>query len=131
MKDFINNSNTGMKSRITHIVEFIDYTDKEMCQIFHYLVDKEKLVVEDKKSIDNSIKRFLKRLRSIGTRSLGNGRLMRKLLKSSISFMAERENDYITLILSDIDKAIEELEEIEKLTITENNTKSHIGFLVS
>ena len=126
MREFITLANPGLRSRLSHVVEFKDYTPPEMYQIFEYLLTKEQYTLEHKELAEFSICNFVIQMNRLGE-GLGNGRLMRKLLRSSLGFMAQRKNnDLKTIIHSDITNAFEELMTSEKLVSSEKRLS--LGF---
>lgn len=127
MKYFIQHANPGLRSRLTNIIQFNDYSVEEMLQIFHHFVEKEEFMLSVKYPIEQEIASLLTQMHTLGNKSIGNGRLMRKLFQSSVGFMAERENDYKTILLEDVKKAVNELVSNE-LTILQDEGKRRIGF---
>lgn len=128
MKYFIQNANPGLRSRLTNIIEFPDYSYEEMFEIFCSFVDHEDFVLADKEKVRESLLSFLGRVEGLSSESLGNGRLMRKVFKSTLGYVAERqENDMKTINVSDVQRALEAIEKAEKLVQEEKCAK--IGYV--
>lgn len=116
MRDFIKRANPGLRSRLSNVVEFKDYSPTEMVSIFEYLLVKEEYNLGDKENATNTISQFVEDMNKLGSENLGNGRMMRRLFKSSVAHMAEREdNDLKTISDVDISKACSELMASEQL----------------
>ncbi|UMZ73014.1 AAA family ATPase [Natranaerofaba carboxydovora] len=127
MKDFIKNANPGLRSRLTNVIEFPDYSNEEMFEIFCSFVTHEDYVLEDKEKTKEIILKFLDKINKLGSENLGNGRLMRKTFKSAVGFMSEREdNDLQTINVWDVQNAVKEIERTEKMVSGEKEGK--IGF---
>ena len=76
MKLFLD-SNTGFKSRFTHTINFEDYTEDEMLDIFNLFVKKAGLHLSD--GLDISLKQIFKGIKE-DSKHFGNGREARKVL---------------------------------------------------
>ncbi len=127
MRKFIKNANPGLRSRLTNIIEFKDYLSEEMFEIFNYLLNKEDYVVRNLKEAQNDVNKLINCLSGLESKNLGNGRLMRKLFKTAIGFMAERDdNDMRTIHAIDITKAVDEIIQAEMMTSGEQVNR--IGF---
>lgn len=129
MSKFIQNANPGLRSRLTNVIEFKDYELEEMIEMFAYFLRKEDYVVENPIIANDSIRRFLSKITTLQSENIGNGRLIRKLFKTAVGFMAERDdNDLKTLKPSDIDQAAEEILNAERLVSQISNNQMKIGF---
>ncbi len=116
MKQFIHYANPGLRSRLTNIVEFADYKDEEMLEIFTYFLEKEAYTLGDQETSTRLINAFLTRVRRLDPEKHGNGRLMRKLFKMCIAHMAERaDNDMKTIAVSDIERAIADMDRVDRM----------------
>jgi len=129
MRRFIQNANPGLRSRLTNVIEFKDYNIDELCEMFAYFMNKENYILDNPATADVAIRSFVNGIRTIQTENMGNGRLIRKLFKSTVGYMAEREdNDLRTLKTDDIENAAKELLDAERNISNEAREKSRIGF---
>ncbi|TBL80844.1 AAA family ATPase [Paenibacillus thalictri] len=129
MRRFIQHANPGMRSRLTNVIEFKDYSVDELCEMFAYFTNKEDYVLENAATAYETIRCFVNGIRTIRSENMGNGRLIRKLFKSAVGYMAEREdNDLRTLKTADMEKAAEELLGAERNIFNGAREKSRIGF---
>lgn len=127
MKKFICNANPGLRSRLTNIMEFRDYTPEELFEIFLKLVEKDGYQCRGILEIKKEVFGLMERLKNLNNGDFGNGRLMRKLLKTSIAYKAERNmNEFKTIIPSDVHKAVEEIYQAEQFI--SNKSTQFIGF---
>lgn len=130
MLDFIRNTNPGLRSRLTNVIQFDDYDEKQMLDIFYYHVNRAGYELENKESVDQSIIHFIKKMSRFDQRQVGNGRLMRKLLSTSVGYMAQRKPENINLLLmKDIQSACKELFEAESI-IQIGQTERKVGFSI-
>ena len=130
MKKFICNANPGLRSRLTNIMEFRDYTAEELFEIFLKQIENDGYQCRGILEIKKEVFGFIERLKSLKNGDFGNGRLMRKLLKTSIAYKAERNmNELKTIIPSDVHKAIEEIYQAEQFI--SNKSTQFIGFKIS
>lgn len=128
MIDFIRHSNPGMRSRLTNIVTFPDYDERELVDIFHYFINETGYELEDINEINGTIIQFIRKINHFNKRQIGNGRLIRKLLSTSIGYMAQRQPENINLLLiSDVKAACQEIFEAE-LAIQTSRSGQTIGF---
>lgn len=128
MKEFIQKANPGLRSRLTNLLEFPNYTNEEMFSIFQYEMEKEDYLLGDYTNSKNEIIDFVDKIKRLRSCDLGNGRLMRKLFYSVVSYMVEREdNDMKTLQFADIQKATSEIYNNEKFLSKECGSNV-IGF---
>lgn len=86
MQSFIN-SNPGLKSRFSRIIDFPDYSPEELLQIFELTVKKANYKLSSEAR--NALAVYLSNL-EIGVKGFGNGRFVRNLFENSIIVQAER-----------------------------------------
>lgn len=87
MKKFIN-ANPGLKSRFNRYIQFEDYNNEELYEIFNLLCSKNKYVIsEDAKP---EIKKYLEHMKDASRKDFGNGRDVRNYFESVISKQATR-----------------------------------------
>lgn len=89
MLNMIKNANSGFQSRFTYTIELPDYTDDELIEIAHTLMDKQKYVPGDK--VDIAIKKNIEHDKIDDT--FGNARYIRELVKRAIENQATRLQD--------------------------------------
>ncbi|MNG37499.1 hypothetical protein D3C84_1248700 [compost metagenome] len=66
----------------------------------------------------------------LGSLNMGNGRLMRKLFKTSVGYMAERAaSDMKTMLAADIELAMDEIARSEHMAADAQTAKRRIGFI--
>lgn len=116
--------NPGLKSRISNIINFPDYDNDELLEIFKTMVKEKGYTLE--KGYGNLVKDYFSSIRN--QKNFGNGREARKLLEKAIGKLAvEQKNKKPRLInkitLSSLRKAIDELSKE-----TQNPNKRSIGF---
>jgi len=129
MKWFIEHANPGLRSRLTHTIEFTDYDAEELCGIFTYLASNEQMKIENMDEAHHCIRRFMQRMADLPSANLGNGRLMRRLFKTAIGYMAERDdNDLQTLKTVDIERAEDEIWRAEHSIAKLSTSIGKIGF---
>ena len=79
MQDFLD-SNSGIVSRIGYTLEFDDYTEDELVQIFQGMMDKAGFIVKDE-----AIERLREIIRQYkDTKNFGNARFVRNVYEKSI-----------------------------------------------
>ncbi|MDW0116168.1 AAA family ATPase [Sporosarcina thermotolerans] len=128
MLDFIQSANPGLQSRLTNIIQFEDYEEKQLQEIFYYHVERSGYELESKKAASKIVGLFIKNLNRLDGRQFGNGRMMRKLLSSSVGYMAQRKPKNINLLLAeDIQSASDELLETEAILQMKQKEK-RVGF---
>lgn len=86
MQSFVN-SNPGLKSRFSRIIDFPDYSAEELLQIFELTVKKSNYRLSNEAR--NALAGYLSSL-EIGIKGFGNGRFIRNLFENSIIVHAER-----------------------------------------
>ncbi|WHT48143.1 hypothetical protein QNH10_19295 [Sporosarcina thermotolerans] len=117
-----------MQSRLTNIIQFEDYEEKQLQEIFYYHVERSGYELESKKAASKIVGLFIKNLNRLDGRQFGNGRMMRKLLSSSVGYMAQRKPKNINLLLAeDIQSASDELLETEAILQMKQKEK-RVGF---
>lgn len=87
MKKFIN-SNPGLKSRFNRYIQFEDYNNEELYDIFNLLCNKNKYVISE--NAKPEIKKYLEHMRDANGKDFGNGRDVRNYFESVISKQATR-----------------------------------------
>ena len=101
MKDFIN-SNPGLRSRFNRYIQFNDYSDDELLQIFKSYVDEQDYILEE--GTDGEILSAISRIRSEDGDSFGNARSMRNYFEKVISNQANRLIDISSSAVMDADE---------------------------
>jgi len=104
MKNFLD-ANSGLKSRFNHNIEFEDYSNEEMLEIFYIYLKDKKYKVED--GIDDQLREFFETIRS-KSEHFGNARDVRKLFDEICQNMDDRlglddsieDEDELNLILN-------------------------------
>lgn len=130
MLNFVRNSNPGLRSRLTNIIQFDDYNEQQLLDIFHYHVERAGYELANRAEIDNSLHGFIKKMAHFDNNQMGNGRLMRKLLSTAIGYMAQRTPENINLLqVADIQFACKELFEAE--SILQQSQVKKLGFHIS
>ena len=109
MKDFID-SNPGLRSRFNRYIQFNDYSDEELLQIFKSYVDEQDYMLEE--GTDGEILSAISRIRSEDGDSFGNARSMRNYFEKVISNQANRLIDISSSAVMDADE--DELMTIKK-----------------
>lgn len=118
MKAFIREANTGLKSRLSNVIDFPDYSDQEMYKIFKYLLEKDNYKLKGETRIKKEVLRFIRQMNLYGDKNLGNGRLMRRLYHSAVGFKAERNpNEFELILLSDVKAAITQIISSEEMQL--------------
>ena len=79
MQDFLN-ANSGIVSRIGYTVEFEDYTQEQLIQIFNQMMEKSGFVVT--KEAQNKVKEIIEEYKD--TKNFGNARFVRNIYEKSI-----------------------------------------------
>ena len=87
MQDFIN-SNPGLRSRFNRYIQFNDYSDEELLQIFKEYVTKQDFVLEE--GTDDVILKAIAGLRENESENFGNARSVRNYFENVISNQANR-----------------------------------------
>lgn len=88
MMNMMKNANSGFASRFTYIIELPDYTEAELLQIAHTLIEQKKYVAEE--GVDGAIIKCINRDKIDDT--FGNARYIRELVEKAIRNMAVRLN---------------------------------------
>jgi hypothetical protein len=88
MQDFLD-SNSGIVSRVGYTMEFDDYTEDELVEIFKGMVSKAGFSIED-----DAILRLREIIRdNIGQKNFGNARFVRNVYEKSIIKHAANTRD--------------------------------------
>ena len=87
MKAFIE-SNPGLSSRFNRYIEFPDYSEAELLEIFKRLAEKQKLELSTE--FENALKALFSRVVAKGDSSFGNGRGVRNLYEKTLVNQANR-----------------------------------------
>ncbi|MCQ2091633.1 MAG: AAA family ATPase [Fibrobacter sp.] len=87
IKNFVN-SNPGLASRFNRYIEFPDYTESELEEIFELLVDKYDYVLSD--SARTALKQTIAKAVREKDSHFGNGRFVRNLFEKTIERQANR-----------------------------------------
>jgi SpoVK/Ycf46/Vps4 family AAA+-type ATPase len=90
MKDLIN-SNPGLASRFSRVLQFDDYTPIELARIYAWLCEKNHYKLAERTR--PKLMRGLAELYRVRDRKFGNGRTVRNLFEQSIRRMANRIAD--------------------------------------
>ena len=88
MMNMMKNANSGFASRFTYIIELPDYTEAELLEIAHTLIEQKKYVADE--GVDGAIIKCINRDRIDDT--FGNARYIRELVEKAIRNMAVRLN---------------------------------------
>jgi SpoVK/Ycf46/Vps4 family AAA+-type ATPase len=110
MKDFIN-SNPGLRSRFNRYIQFNDYSDDELLQIFKEYVSGQDFVLEE--GTDEVILDAIQKIRAEEEENFGNARSVRNYFEKVISNQANRlmelgtagfdnEDDLMTITRTDL-----------------------------
>ena len=93
MRTFIE-SNPGLSSRFNRYIEFPDYSEAELLEIFKRLAEKQKLELSSE--FENALKALFSRIVAKGDSSFGNGRGVRNLYEKTLVNQANRlaQKDY-------------------------------------
>ena len=96
MKDLLA-TNPGLSSRISRVLEFPSYTQKELWQIFVYLAEQQGFCVED--DCMKECEEFFQKLQKKKGKNFGNGREARRLLDAAIEELALtcQENEEVSM----------------------------------
>lgn len=107
MKDFIN-SNPGLSSRFNKYINFLDYTESELFEIFMLLVNKNGFIIPEETTV--SVKEMLNRKSK--EENFGNGRGVRNCFEKILEVQANRvvgiaditDNELQTILVGDVNK---------------------------
>ena len=107
MADFID-MNPGLQSRFKTIVDFPDYSDKELYNIFMRICEKNAYKLNDE--ADKKFKAYLSKLVKNKTKNFGNARDIRNLFEKTITNQSNRlyklasrtTEDLVTIIPEDL-----------------------------
>ena len=87
MKDFIN-TNPGLQSRFNRYIEFPDYNEDELFQIFMRSVEQYEYTMSDEAV--SGLKGYLKEQVANKDKNFGNGRLVRNIFEKTLERQANR-----------------------------------------
>lgn len=87
MKNFIE-SNPGLKSRFNRYIEFEDYTEDELVELFKKLAEEQKFVLSE--GFEEQLRLTLRSILSENTATFGNGRGVRNLFEKAVLKQANR-----------------------------------------
>ena len=104
MREFIS-LNEGLRSRLSYVLEFEDYTSKELYQIFEKMISDEELIATS--SAKKSVKKIIDDISK--SKDYGNGRFVRKLIENAKLNMDFR--------LANLNKTKYTFEELKTLTV--------------
>ena len=117
-------ANPGLSSRVAQVVEFPDYEEKELFEIFHSFARKEKLPLS--RSAEEICDGYFRELRRRKGKNFGNGREARRLFNAAKEELALRtlggEGEY-AISSADLKNAAERL-----LTQEQSGNAKTIGF---
>lgn len=123
MREFLR-VNPGLKSRFAQTIEFADYTEKELAEIFRSMAKKNGFVLAE--DLESNLESAMKKLTRNRDRQFGNARSVRQLIEDACGRQANRlaeENKFDreslqTLILADLGLK-EKKEDVRAPTIEE------------
>ncbi len=122
MKLFLN-SNPGIKSRVSTVINFPSYTPEAMSNIFLKICDKDgvSFSADDKEVLKKMVKEYFEE--RVGDPAFGNGREACNLVSEAMRMHSEIMNgkafdqvsdkEISTLTVSDVNRAIESLKKME------------------
>ena len=87
MKNFIE-SNPGLKSRFNRYIEFDDYTEDELVELFKKIAQNQKFTLSE--GFEDNLKNIFKAIVNTKNVSFGNGRGVRNLFEKTILKQANR-----------------------------------------
>lgn len=126
MKQFVDNANSGLKSRLTHVVYFDDYNTEEMFLIYKSFLEKVNLRMDKQKLHFQAIEQFLSQLSPMQLKYGGNGRLMRKVMQRAIEEKIVSDRNTKTVRIVDLNTAIKAI--LAEFNINPHIVKNGIGF---
>lgn len=103
-------ANTGLKSRFTNTIEFIDYSNEEMLKIFKTFVTKENYKLSA--GVEEKLITIFQRIRE-NSKHFGNGRDARKVFNSAKSNLDMRLSTLSDLVQGDERLNIIKLEDLD------------------
>ena len=114
MKSFVD-ANPGMKSRISKIINFPDYTPSELVEIAEYAADVRKVALNDeaKEIIEKTIRnKYRDRTNAFGNARMVNGIIEEAKRNLALRIMSMKdedlqEEDYTLVIADDVDELFE------------------------
>lgn len=93
MQEFVKKANPGLESRIAYTIEFPDYSDRELFEIFSNIAKREKLSLS--KAAEDRVKQYIRSERENGG-NFGNARFARNLFERSQMLHARNTRDCTT-----------------------------------
>lgn len=112
MEQFLK-ANEGLKSRVTHFIDFPDYEVPELMQIFDMRLERENLTVTD--GAHEEIERVLTNEKESSQESFGNARLVRKLVDKIVKAQAARlDRDGTLDAVEKLERALLEAQQAEE-----------------
>ena len=120
MMNMMKKANIGFASRFTYIIEIPDYSDDELVEIAHSLLEKKGYKYND--DLDDAIRKCIKHDR-IEPKSFGNARYIRQLIDKGIEAQSVRvlslpadveDVEYITLKAIDLWQEKSDADSVEK-----------------
>lgn len=114
MLDFLE-SNPGLESRVPFVIEFEDYTEQELLEMFKNLLDSTDFYLD--KDVEQILHRHFKEKRLEG--NFGNGRYVRNLferlkIKQANRIIQNKDNDLNMITKEDIINTIESMKKIKR-----------------
>lgn len=105
MSEFLE-ANSGLKSRFPNIIDFPDYTAKELLEIAHITADSKGYKID--LSANDKLIEFFDMVQNTNPREAGNGRLVRNkveeaILNQSRRLIAEPDADLSLLLIDDFE----------------------------
>lgn len=91
-------SNSGLLSRFSNIIEFKDYTGEELLQIANSIAEGKEYIIDD-----NAQKALISYFEYRNQREGGNGRLARTVVEKAMIRQASRNSDDDRLLLEDFE----------------------------
>lgn len=97
MRHFMELANAGLRSRITHIVPFADYSIEEMCLIYRSFATAAHFELQDEQEHFKLLREFIERIPAEQLYKEGNGRLMRKVFQRTLEekIIEDSESNWI------------------------------------
>lgn len=88
MKSFIYEANEGLRSRLSNVIHFADYSREELIDIFHYFMKENQIEMADEVYVNKALRQTIGQLNQAEIAEEGNGRLMRNLFQFAIDAIA-------------------------------------------
>lgn len=126
MQAFMEKANAGLKSRMTHIVYFDDYSAEEMFFIYKSFLENASLRMDQQKLHFHAIEQFLNNLSPMQLKHSGNGRLMRRIMQRAVEEKIITDSKNKTVKINHLNAALESI--YAELKLKPNKNKTVIGF---